>query len=140
MPSYYDVDRANAVLPELREKLRRLGELRAEVVSLRDNLVALRPQPVTGGTSPSISAAAEEQARVLHLRLQGVFDQMQAAVLELDDMGVQLRSIEEGLVDFPAFVAGRPVWLCWRSDEDRVAWWHDYTTGFEARRPISELA
>ncbi len=143
MAAYYDIDRANAALPELVEKLARLRELRAEVVSLRDSIVALGPQPVSRagrGQTTSRDSDAEEQARVLHLRLQGVFDQMQAMVLELDEMGIQLRNIEEGLVDFPAFVSGRPVWLCWRLGEDGIEWWHEYTDGFDDRRRIEDLA
>jgi hypothetical protein len=147
MTDHYDLDRANALLPDLGEKLRRLRLLRREVVALRDGIVALRPEPVTGGAAGGGSTApggltpeVEAEARTLHLRLQGVVDQMQAAVLEISDLGLELRDIESGLVDFPALVAGRPVWLCWRLGEDSIGWWHDFDKGFDARRRIEDLA
>ena len=74
------------------------------------------------------------------MRMQGIVDQMQAAVGQIDDWGITLREIESGLIDFPALVSGRQVWLCWRLGEDDVAWWHELTTGFGSRQPLSDLA
>ena len=47
--------------------------------------------------------------------------------------------IETGLIDFPALVTGRQVWLCWRLGEGDVDWWHELDEGFGGRRPLSEL-
>jgi len=60
-------------------------------------------------------------------------------VARLDGWGITLRDIQTGLIDFPALVAGRQVWLCWRLGEDEVAWWHELTTGVAGRRPLAEL-
>jgi hypothetical protein len=143
---YFDLQAAQAMLPELREKLEHLRALRAEIVSLRNGIVALRPEPVSGAAAaggstapPGLTPEVEEKGRILHLRLQGVFDQMQAAVLEMDGLGIQLRDIEAGLVDFPALVSGRPVWLCWQLGEDSIGWWHEYDRGFASRRRIEDL-
>ena len=51
----------------------------------------------------------------------------------------ELRDIETGLVDFPALVQGRQVWLCWRLGEEAVAWWHELDAGVAGRRPLEEL-
>jgi len=82
---------------------------------------------------------ADEETQRLRMKMQGLVDQMQAGAIKLDGWGIQLREIATGLVDFPAMVAGRPVWLCWRLGEERVAWWHETTEGFEARRRIEDL-
>jgi len=147
MSDYFDLDRANALLPELRETLLRLRTMRAEVVAMRDGLLALRPEPVsgaaaTGGSTvpPGLTPEVEAQARAIHLRLQGVVDQMEADVLRVDELGAQLRDIETGLIDLPALVSGRPVWLCWRLGEDSIGWWHEADAGFEARQRIEDLA
>jgi hypothetical protein len=144
MPAFYDLDRANARLPELRETLLMLRGLRSEVIVLRDRIVALNtPQPDAGGAASTLAgsgAAAAEETRLLRLRMQGLIDQMQAAVAQIDGWGIQLREIESGLVDFPALVSGRPVWLCWRLGEDRVDWWHEVTEGFDSRRRLEDLA
>ena len=66
----------------------------------------------------------------MHLRMQGVIDQMAAAVARIDALGITLRDIERGLIDFPALVGGRQVWLCWQLGERDVAFWHELDTGF----------
>ena len=127
MPDFYDIDRANARLPELRETLLRLRDLRAEVIVLRDRIVELNAPWLVAGAgagassaAPTTRAEAEEETRLLRLRLAGMVDQMQAAVAQIDAWGIQLRQIETGLVDFPALVSGRPIWLCWRLGEGDV--------------------
>jgi hypothetical protein len=73
------------------------------------------------------------------MRMQGLVDQMQAAVIEVGSWGIVLRDIQTGLVDFPALVAGRQVWLCWRLGEDEVGWWHELSEGFGGRRRLEDL-
>jgi hypothetical protein len=71
--------------------------------------------------------------------MQGIVDQMAAAVARIDALGITLRDIERGLIDFPALVEGRPVWLCWQLGETDVAFWHEFDSGFGSRRPLIEL-
>ena len=61
-------------------------------------------------------------------------------VARIDELSITLREIETGLVDFPALVNGRQVWLCWRLGEGDVEWWHELSDGFGGRRPLIELA
>ena len=141
MAEFYDFDRANARIPELRETLLTLRSLREDLVAARDRIVELNAPAVAGAT---VAAAppppdADQETQRLRMRMQGLFDQMQAAVLQIDDWGIQLRDVETGLVDFPALVSGRPVWLCWRLGEDVVSWWHEQSEGFDARRRIEDL-
>jgi hypothetical protein len=144
MSAFYDLDRANARLPELRETLLMLRGLRSEVIVLRDRIVALdAPAPVAGGVASTPAgtsrAVAAGEKRLLRMRIQGLIDQMQAAVAQIDAWGIQLREIETGLVDFPALASGRQVWLCWRLGEDRVEWWHELEVGFDGRRRLEDL-
>ncbi|MGD0862971.1 MAG: DUF2203 domain-containing protein [Candidatus Limnocylindrales bacterium] len=144
MPHFYDIDRANAMLPELGETLLLLRGLRTEVIALRDRIVELNAPWAVAGAAASTPAGTrraevEEETRLLRLRLQGMVDQMQAAVAQIDGWGIQLRQIESGLVDFPALVSGRPVWLCWRVGEEEIGWWHEITEGFESRRRLEDL-
>jgi hypothetical protein len=140
---FYDIDRANARLPELTETLLLLRGLRSEVVALRDRVVELNAPWAISAASGSASVPrrpeVDEETRILRMRLQGMVDQMQAAVAQIDGWGVQLRQIETGLVDFPALVAGRPVWLCWRLDEPEIGWWHEVNEGFDSRRRLEDL-
>jgi hypothetical protein len=140
---FYDFDRANAKLPEVRETLLRLRDQRDEVVAMRDRIVELNAPAVAGAVASTPAGPARDDAdaetQQLRMRMQGLVDQMQAAVLELDGWGIELREISTGLIDFPALVSGRPVWLCWRIGEERVEWWHEVSDGFDGRRRIEDI-
>jgi hypothetical protein len=143
---FYTLDRANARLPEVRDILEDLQRRRLELIGLRDRMRVAAQAEVPGGGRSLVDdalmdagAGGPESPRVLAARIQAVIDQMQAAVGRLDDRDVILRDIEAGLIDFPALVNGRQVWLCWRLGEDDVAWWHELSAGFAGRLPLAEL-
>lgn len=147
MATFYTIDRANERLNEVRPILEDLRARRLELIALRDRLRAASQAEVPGGARTLVDEAlteagggtGTESPRVLTARMQAVIDQMQAAVARLDEWGITLRDIPSGLVDFPALVTGRQVWLCWRLGEDDVAWWHELTAGVAGRRPLAEL-
>jgi hypothetical protein len=64
---------------------------------------------------------------------------MELAVAQIEAWSVTLRDIGSGLIDFPALVSGRPVWLCWRLGEGDIDYWHEFDSGFSTRRPIADL-
>jgi hypothetical protein len=145
MARFYDLDRANARVPELRDILELLRDQRAELIRLRD--LVLERQSAVEATADSGSGASrgsddepDDELRLIRLRMQGLIDQMQAGVARIDALGITLRDIESGLIDFPALASGRQIWLCWRLGEQEVGWWHELSTGFSDRRPLIELA
>jgi hypothetical protein len=131
---FYDIDAADALVPELESIVTVLAEQRAELVRLRDHALARSP-----GAGAGAEPLTDEKLRLLRLRMQGLVDQMAAGVARIDGLGLTLRDIETGLLDIPALVSGRQVWLCWRQGEERVGWWHELDAGFAGRRPLSEL-
>ncbi len=133
MGRFYDIDAANEQLAEVRPLLERLAAQRLDLIRLRDRAVT------AGSGAPGDPNDNDEDLRLLRLRMQGIIDQMQAAVTRIDALDIVLRDIERGLIDFPALVSGRQIWLCWRIGEDDVAWWHELTTGFSAREPLATL-
>ncbi len=161
MTRFFDLDEANATLPEVRTILEGLRDERAELIRLRDQVLEHQASseapsetpteanvPGTGRSSePAESSgsgerhdgAADAEVRVLRLRMQGVIDQMQAGVARIDELGVTLREIETGLIDFPALANGRQIWLCWRLGEDDVAFWHELGDGFGGRQALADL-
>ncbi|MEX1170084.1 MAG: DUF2203 domain-containing protein [Chloroflexota bacterium] len=145
MTRFYDIDAANAAIPELGGIVAILGEQRADLVRLRDEVLAAgsgregAPAAVSAPTGPG-EAPISNDLRLIRLRMQGLIDQMAAGVARIDALGLTLRDIERGLVDFPALVSGRQVWLCWQFGERAIGWWHDLDTGFDGRRPLAELA
>jgi hypothetical protein len=132
---FFDIDAANETLAEVAPLLATLADQRAELIRLRDRTLAAHAS--TGGGSSDIDA---EEAQRIRLRMQGIVDQMAAAVAQIDRLGITLRDIERGLIDFPALSGGRQVWLCWQLGEDTVEFWHELETGFGSRRPLIELS
>jgi hypothetical protein len=147
MARFYDLDRANARIPELREILESLRSQLAELTRLRDAILE-RQSAVEAATEagpagqgrPADDAEPDDELRLSRLRMQGLIDQMQAGVARIDALGINLRDIPTGLIDFPALASGRQIWLCWRLGEDDVEWWHEVSTGFSDRRPLIELS
>jgi hypothetical protein len=123
--TFYTLDRANDRIPDLDGMLTILRTQRDELRELKTRFEATED--------------ADDQRR-LRLRMQGLVDQMQATVARIDGWGITLRDIDTGLIDFPALVSGRQVWLCWRLGEGPVEYWHELDDGFAGRRPLIELA
>ena len=134
MSRYYSIDDANALVPDLEVVVGRLRTQRDELITLRDAYRG-HAQPEDDLDSPT----DDPELRRLRLRMRGIVDQMQADVAWLDDRSITLRDIPSGLLDFPALVSGRQVWLCWRLGEDDVAFWHAHDEGFSGRRPLANL-
>lgn len=148
---FYALAEANESLAELEPILLTLAQQRVQLIRLRDSVMAAEGLGALGGPvgpgseggyrvgaeSPSLPS---EELRTARLRMQGLIDQMQAGVARIDEMGIVLRDIETGLVDFPAMSAGRQVWLCWRLGELEIGWWHELESGVAGRRRIVDLA
>jgi hypothetical protein len=142
---FYGLDEANRQLVELRPILAALRDQRSELIRLRDEVVGGDAAGATGdgsgmGSRGDPAARPVQDLRLARLRMQGLIDQMQAGVARLDELDVVLRDIATGLIDFPALVNGRQVWLCWRLGEDQIGWWHELTAGVAGRRRILDLA
>jgi hypothetical protein len=100
----------------------RLGELEGE----QREVVKL----VAGnGHGDAVGQARTPEFATLAAELQDLVDRLIA-------LGLQVKDVETGLVDFPALREGEDVLLCWRVGEPAVEWWHGYDDGFGGRRPI----
>jgi len=131
MARYYDIDAANARVEELRPILEQLRDDRDAVAAANTDLRRLRE------TNGSSKHADETKAREDEIR--ALVKRMEESVAQIDAWSVTLRDIATGLIDFPALVNGRPVWLCWRLGEGPIEWWHEHDRGFEDRKPLVEL-
>lgn len=133
MTRYYDIDEANAALPDVERILLGLRDQREELIRLRDQVIEAQ---ASAGTAPAGTAS---RTRTLRLRMQFLIDQMQAGVAQLVEQDVTLREIEAGLIDFPALANGRQIWLCWRLGEGPIEYWHELDDGFAGRRLLADL-
>jgi hypothetical protein len=125
----FTLDEALALLPTVRQLLTEIQGAKQELDAASaelDRLLAL-----TGGNGHLAADVASTRDAV---RAAG--GRIEALIGELDDLGVQLKGIDDGLVDFPSERDGRVVLLCWRLGEETIAWWHEIETGFAGRQPL----
>ena len=63
-------------------------------------------------------------------------DDVRALLEHLDSLGIVVRDVEEGLVDFPTVRDGEPAWLCWKLSDGELGYWHSTREGFASRHPL----
>jgi hypothetical protein len=85
-------------------------------------------------------AAPNESAERLQREAQATAAEIDGFVRELEELGVEFKGFDLGLVDFPARMDGRTVYLCWRLGEPSVQFWHEVDAGYAGRRPLAPLA
>ena len=81
----------------------------------------------------------DEEAERLERETLDLAREIEGYVEEIRQLGVEMKGLDTGLVDFPAEVEGRPVWLCWQLGEDSVQYWHETDAGFAGRQPVEVL-
>ncbi len=70
-------------------------------------------------------------------KLNSAVTQLYQAIEDLEKTGVMVKSIDEGLLDFPSKRFEEEVWLCWKYGETKIKFWHEKDSGFKGRKPIS---
>ncbi len=131
MARYFAIDEANDRVDQVRPLLEQLRDDRNRVAELQRELERSRE---TNGSSEHAEQVADHEQEV-----RDTVRRMQRTVQDIDDLGITLRDIQSGLIDFPALAMGRPIWLCWRLGEGSIEWWHETNVGFDGRQPLSEL-
>tara|TARA_B100000809_G_scaffold266292_1_gene328309 strand:+ start:3092 stop:3526 length:435 start_codon:yes stop_codon:yes gene_type:complete len=77
-----------------------------------------------------------ERLDELQERLQKIADGRSEFFEELAALGIEMKDPNKGLVDFPALLDGRVVYLCWKLGEETIEHWHELATGFDNREPV----
>jgi len=120
---HYSRDEARALLPHVRLWLTRVQQLREVLVKGEESLGRLMTQGRDVG-GPEVNAWLREVA------------DMQEALREFQRRDIQLKDLDRGLVDFPALMDGKEVFLCWERDEDDIEFWHDLDAGYAGRERL----
>ena len=76
------------------------------------------------------------EPRALEEQLEEEAEAIVGCVQRLEGLGVLVKDLDRGLVDFPAIRDGREVFLCWEEGEDEIGFWHDIDSGYAGRRPL----
>jgi hypothetical protein len=125
----YDVASATRILPLVQTIVR---DVVAEFRELRH---AGRQQRILETESEG-SAVTDRRLRVLRTLVQDASTRIEGYLRELEDLGLEIRDLESGLVDFPTIMRGEPAFLCWTLGENEVLWWHAAGQGFGERQRI----
>jgi hypothetical protein len=128
---YYTVAEANATLPLVRAVVRDITELAHSLRERHERLARVRP-PERG----HIAQAYQEELEQVQAEFERDQERMQGYEKELRDLGIELKDYDKGLIDFPARMNGREVYLCWRLGEPEVLYWHELEAGFAGRQRI----
>jgi hypothetical protein len=128
-PRLFTVEEANALLPEI---VPLLMEMRARKVALDTALAAL------GRLTPAMRLNGHaEAARDLEERIHDLTTELAAGVDHLAAQGIDIKSLDHGLIDFPSALGERVVYLCWRLGEGpTIRFWHEIDAGFAGRKRL----
>lgn len=127
----YSVEDANRVLPLVRSIVRDVVDDFRRLRTTGRERRALEVETGTEGQTPSGLRLEElkDQVCLYSQRIEGYLE-------ELSELGLEVRDLELGLVDFPTLIEGEPAYLSWQLGEEGVKWWHAVDQGFTDRTPV----
>jgi len=125
MFSYFTTNEANQALPDMIKKFEFALAKKNEVSKIEQEL----QMAITGENS-------FEAYVLLKQKLNSAITQFYEAVEILENTGIVVKSIDQGLLDFPSKRFNEEVWLCWKYGETEIKFWHEKDSGFMGRKPI----
>jgi hypothetical protein len=130
----FTLDEAQSLLPVLEALLKRAieGKQAAEEVESSLSEMARRIY-ISGGMRVDVTKVTKLRAEMeAHLQLA------RESIAEIDSIGVQVKDLDGGLLDFPCRLDDQVVLLCWRMGETAIEFWHTVEAGFQGRQPLDE--
>jgi hypothetical protein len=123
----FTLGEARNLVPRLRKLLARVTKEREALLDMRVEIDLAREKATEGGGGSRFGPVY-----ITHLIA------FSEAVQEIEYLGVHVKDLKTGLVDFPYDRDGRIVYLCWKPDEDEIGWWHETDAGFAGRQPLTD--
>ncbi len=120
---HYTREEARSLLPEVRQWLQRLVHLRDQLHTCDQRLSTL------------IESGNDAGGEVVNHWVR-VMAESREVLLEFQQREILIKDLDRGLVDFPAIVGGKEVFLCWEKDEDDIEYWHDLDAGYAGREKL----
>jgi hypothetical protein len=130
----FTLDEAQRLLPVLKSLLTRAMQSKRRIEQIEQELQKVRYRiMLTGGVLLDVAAMAQRKTEQ-DKALQEIKD----AMAEIGAIGVQVKDLDTGLLDFPCVVENEIVLLCWKYGEEKIEFWHGVEEGFAGRKPIDE--
>jgi hypothetical protein len=128
----FTLDEAQNLLPVAESLLNRALEARQAAEELDEELTGLMRRIVSQGGMKIDVGDVQRRRTTLEALVQRAKDSIE----EIDAIGVQVKDLDTGLLDFPSVLEGETVLLCWKRGEPRIGFWHRMDDGFRGRQPI----
>ena len=120
---HYSREEARALLPQVRLWLKRIAQLHADLERFEERLDALMaPGCDLGGD------LVNQWVKTL--------SGLEEVLVEFQRLEIQVKDVARGLVDFPAIIGGKEVFLCWEQDEEDIEFWHELDAGYAGRERL----
>ena len=130
----FTLDEAQSLLPVLEALLKRAIENKQAADEVESRLSALAQRIyVSGGMCVNVGEVARMRAEV-----ESNTERVRETLTEIDAIGVQVKDLDSGLLDFPCRLDDEVVLLCWRMGESSIEHWHTMDAGFKGRQPVDE--
>jgi len=130
----FTLEEAQSLLPVLESLLKRAVEGKESAQEAEAVLADLaRRIYLSGGMMVDLGKVARQRAEI-----EGHLERVRESIAEIDSIGVQVKDLEQGLLDFPCRLDDQIVLLCWRIGESAIEHWHTVESGFQGRQPIDE--
>jgi hypothetical protein len=130
----FTIEEAQSLLPVLESLLKRAIEGKREAEQVETGLSELaRRVSDSGGMRVDVANVAK-----LRADMEAHMQRVRESIAEIDSIGVQVKDIENGLLDFPCSMDGQVVLLCWRMGETTIDHWHTMESGFQGRQPLDD--
>jgi hypothetical protein len=130
----FTLEEAQSLLPLLESLLKRAIESKRAAEEIETTFAELgRRIYLAGGMRVDLADAGKRRAE-----LQAHMERVRESIAEIDVIGVQVKDVDSGLLDFPCRVDDKVVLLCWRMGETSIEHWHTVEDGFKGRQPVDE--
>ena len=126
MTRYFSLTDANKILPTVIKKFNYSKMLKSEIIKIEQQI-----------GSDFTSKTSMEDYTILKQKLNRKVTEFYQSIEDLESLGVVLKGLEQGLLDFPAKRFDEEIWLCWKEGETEIKFWHEKNSGFMGRKPIS---
>lgn len=132
MSKTFTLSEAQTLLPVVEALLCRAQAAGVRAVELEQEMQHLSHRIfLSGGMHVDVSVAARRRAE-----REKAVQEAKDTLAEIDSIGVLVKDLEQGLLDFPSVMDGKPVLLCWKLGEPAIAHWHTEEEGFAGRKPL----